>query len=56
MLQRIKMLLNKPIAQQIIQYKKSKKLSKQTVLHFGFFIRNHYKAGSTGFNRNLQQA
>ena len=43
MLQRIKILLNKPIAQQIIQYKKSKQLSKQTVLHFGFFIRNHYK-------------
>src|SRR5690348_15349396 len=43
MLQRIKILLNKPIAQQIIQYKKSKQLSKQTVLHFGFFIRNHYR-------------
>ncbi len=43
LLQRIKMLISKPVAQQIIQYKKSKKISRQTILHFGFFIRNNYK-------------
>lgn len=43
MLQRIKILINKPIAQQIVQYKKPKNISRQTVLHFGFFIRNNYK-------------
>jgi len=43
MLQRIKMLTNKPVAQQIIRFKKSQKISKQTILRFGFFIRNNYK-------------
>ncbi|MEP6465130.1 MAG: DNA mismatch repair protein MutS [Parafilimonas sp.] len=43
MLDRIKMLLAKPVAQQIIQHKKSKKLSLQNILHFGFFIRHNYK-------------
>jgi DNA mismatch repair ATPase MutS len=43
LLQRIRILLAKPIAQQIVQYKKSKKLSLQTILHFGFFIRHNYK-------------
>jgi DNA mismatch repair ATPase MutS len=43
MLQRIKILTSKTVAQQIIKYKKSKKLLNQTVLHFGFFIRNHYR-------------
>ena len=43
MLQRIKILISKPVAQQIIQYKNSKNTSKQTVLRFGFFIRNNYK-------------
>jgi len=43
LLHRIRMLLAKPVAQQIVQYKKSKKLSLQTILHFGFFIRNDYK-------------
>jgi len=42
-LQRIRMLLAKPVAQQMIQYKKSKKLSPSTTLHFGHFIRNNYK-------------
>ncbi len=43
MLQRIKMLTNKPVAQQIIRFKKSQKISKQTILRYGFFIRNNYK-------------
>src|SRR5690242_19639551 len=43
MLQRIKMLTNKHVAQQIIRFKKSQKISKQTILRFGFFIRNNYK-------------
>ncbi len=43
LLQRIRMLLAKPVAQQIIQYKKSKKISLQNILHFGYFIRNNYK-------------
>jgi DNA mismatch repair protein MutS len=43
LLQRIKMLTNKPVAQQIIRFKKSQKISKQTILRFGFFIRNNYK-------------
>jgi DNA mismatch repair protein MutS len=43
LLQRIKMLLAKPVAQQIVQHKKSKKLSLQNILHFGFFIRHNYK-------------
>jgi len=43
MLQRIKMLTNKPVAQQIIRFKNSQKISKQTILRFGFFIRNNYK-------------
>jgi len=43
MLKRIKMLTNKPVAQQIIRFKNSQKISKQTILRFGFFIRNNYK-------------
>jgi DNA mismatch repair protein MutS len=43
LLQRIKMLTNKPVVQQIIRFKKSQKISKQTILRFGFFIRNNYK-------------
>ena len=43
MLQRIKIITNKPIAQQMVYYKNSKNISRQTVLHFGFFIRNNYK-------------
>jgi DNA mismatch repair ATPase MutS len=43
LLQRIRMLLAKPVAQQMVQYKKSKKISKQTILHFGSFIRDDYK-------------
>jgi DNA mismatch repair ATPase MutS len=43
LLQRIRMLLAKPVAQQMVQYKKSKKISKQSILHFGSFIRNDYK-------------
>lgn len=43
LLQRIKMLLKKPVAEEMIRHKKSKKLSLQTILHYGFFIRNHYK-------------
>lgn len=43
MLSRVKMLLNKPVAQQMIQAKKDKRLSNKTILHFGFFIRNNYK-------------
>lgn len=43
LLHRIKMLLAKPVAQEIVQYKKSKKISIQTILHFGFFIRFNYK-------------
>jgi DNA mismatch repair ATPase MutS len=43
LMQRIRMLLAKPVAQQIIVYDKSKKLSLQNVLRFGFFMRNHYK-------------
>jgi DNA mismatch repair ATPase MutS len=43
LLQRIRMLLSKPVAQQIILYKKSKKISVQNVLHFGYFIRHNYK-------------
>ena len=46
LLNRIKNLLSKPVAQQMIQYKKPKKMSIQTVLHFGFFIRNNYKQES----------
>jgi len=43
LLHRIKILLAKPVAQEIVHYKKSKKLPLQTILHFGFFIRNNYK-------------
>lgn len=43
LLHRIKMLIAKPVAQEIVQYKKSKKISMQTILHFGFFIRFNYK-------------
>jgi DNA mismatch repair ATPase MutS len=43
LLQRIKMLLAKPVAQQMIQYKKTKKISLQTILNFGSFIRHNYK-------------
>ena len=43
LLHRIKMLLAKPVAQEIVQYKKPKKISIQTILHFGFFIRFNYK-------------
>ncbi|MEP6682805.1 MAG: DNA mismatch repair protein MutS [Parafilimonas sp.] len=43
MVQRIKMLLAKPVAQQMIEHKKSKKLSLQNTLYFGFFIRHNYK-------------
>lgn len=43
LLQRIKMLLAKPIAQQMIQCKKSKKIALPTILNFGHFIRNNYK-------------
>ncbi len=43
LLQRIKMLLAKPVAQQMIQYKKQKKISLQTILNFGSFIRHNYK-------------
>lgn len=43
MLQRIRMLLDKPVAQQMIHYKQSKKLSPGNTLHFGYFIRNNYK-------------
>lgn len=43
LLQRIRMLLSKPVAQQMIAYKKSKKISIETILHFGFFIRYNYK-------------
>jgi DNA mismatch repair protein MutS len=43
LMQRIKMLLAKPVAQQMIQYKKSKKISLQTTLNFGSFIRNNYR-------------
>lgn len=43
LLQRIKMLLAKSVAQQMIQYKKSKKIPLPIILNFGFFIRNNYK-------------
>src|ERR1043166_5502308 len=43
MLKRIRMLLAKPVAQQMVQYKKSKKLSPGNTLHFGHFIRENYK-------------
>ncbi len=43
LMQRVRMLLSKTVAQQIISYDKSKKLSLQNILHFGFFIRNQYK-------------
>ncbi len=43
LLNRIKMLLAKPVAQQMIQHKKSKKISLKNILHFGSFIRNNYK-------------
>jgi DNA mismatch repair protein MutS len=43
LLHRIKMLLAKPVAQEIIAYKKSKQLPLSTILHFGFFISNQYK-------------
>lgn len=43
MLQRIKMLTNKSVVQQIVRLKKTNKISKQTILRFGFFIRNNYK-------------
>ena len=43
LLQRIRMLLAKPVAQQMILHKKSKKISIQNVLHFGYFIRHNYK-------------
>lgn len=43
LLQRIKMLLAKPVAQQMIEYNKLKKLSLKNILHFGFFIRNNYR-------------
>jgi len=42
-MQRIKMLLAKPVAQEIVQYKKEKKLSLQTIVRFGHFIRFNYK-------------
>ncbi len=43
LLHRIKMLLAKPVAQEIVQYKKSKTIPIQTILHFGYFIRFNYK-------------
>lgn len=43
LMERTKMLLSKPITQEIIQYKKEKKLSTAVILRFGHFIRFHYK-------------
>ncbi|SFQ37510.1 MutS-related protein [Parafilimonas terrae] len=43
LMERTRMLLAKPIVQEIIQYKKEKKLSLPAVLKFGHFIRFHYK-------------
>ncbi len=43
LLQRISMLLSKPVVQQMIQYKKVKKLSTTQTLKFGYFVRNSYK-------------
>ena len=40
---RIAMLLNQPVVKQMIDYNKSKKLSPAEVLHFGGFVRRHYK-------------
>ncbi len=42
-LQRLKMLLAKPVAQEMIHYKKEQKLTLKTILRFGFFIRHNYK-------------
>ncbi|MFT4153235.1 MutS-related protein [Parafilimonas sp.] len=43
LMERTRMLLSKPVTQEIIQYKKEKKLSLSTILKFGHFIRFHYK-------------
>ncbi|MBV9962011.1 MAG: DNA mismatch repair protein MutS [Parafilimonas sp.] len=43
LLQRIQMLLSKPVAQQIIQHQNTKKLALENILRFGYFIRYNYK-------------
>ncbi len=43
LLQRIGLLLAKPVVQQMIQHKKIKKLSVTQTLQFGYFVRNNYK-------------
>jgi DNA mismatch repair protein MutS len=43
LLHRIKILLSKPVAQEIVNYKQSKKISLKNILRFGFFIRFDYK-------------
>lgn len=43
LLERTRMLLSKPVPQEIIHYKKENKLSTAVILRFGHFIRFHYK-------------
>src|SRR5258706_5971450 len=43
LLQRIRMLLARPVTQQMIQHPKTKKLSLSNTLNYGYFIRHNYK-------------
>ena len=43
MLQRAGLLLSRPVAQQMIQYKKAQKLSVTTTMQYGYFVQHSYK-------------
>lgn len=46
MLDRISLILNKPVLKTVLKYSAEKKLSVKETLSFGYFIRNHFKHDS----------